>query len=144
MSEWVAHESMVLKNCTADQDERGPVYENEYLTLLHAGAGKTARCHSGKLKPPPSCQLWVCLVGYTAWYFTWPALNCPAKLPLLWILCLLLPTGTDDGWPWPPEDAACVSLVEIGSSSHTQMGLKATDSMNLLFFLLQMRSQDIW
>lgn len=66
MSEWVDYEAMVLKNCTADQDERGPIYENEYLTLLLAGAGKTASCHSGKFKPQPSSQLWVCLVGYAA------------------------------------------------------------------------------
>lgn len=59
-------ETMVLKNCTADQEERGPVYENEYLTLLQAGALKTVSCHSGKFKPQPCSQLWVCLVGYTA------------------------------------------------------------------------------
>jgi len=40
--------------------------------------------------------------------------------------------------------AMLARLVELGGSSHTQMGLKATDLMNLFFFLLQMRSQDIW
>lgn len=70
MSEWVDHETMVLKNCTADQEERGPVYENEYLTLLHAGAGKTASCHSGKFKPQPSSQLWCVWWDTLPWYFT--------------------------------------------------------------------------
>lgn len=47
----------------------------------------------------------------------------------------------------PTRGVRCVmlaKLVELGGSSHTQMGLKATDWMNLFFFLLQMRSQDIW
>lgn len=95
MSEWVDHETMVLKNYTADEEERGPVYENESLTLLHAGALKTVSCHNGKFKPhlPPSfgCVWWDTL----PWYFTsWrlaSMLNSQAKFPLLCILCLLLP-----------------------------------------------------
>ena len=66
MSEWVDHETMVLKNYTAEQEDRGPVYESEYLTLLHAGALKTVSCHGCKFKPQPASQLLLCLVGYTA------------------------------------------------------------------------------
>lgn len=40
MSEWVDHETMVLKNYRAEQEERGPACESECLTLLRAGALK--------------------------------------------------------------------------------------------------------
>lgn len=120
-----------------------------YLTPCRCS--EKVSCHNGKFKPhlPPSfgCVWWDTL----PWYFkSWrlaSMLKSQAKFPLLCILCLLLPTGTDDGCPWPHEGGGCVTLVrlvELGGSSHTQMGLKATDLMNLLFFLLQMRSQDIW
>lgn len=66
MSEWAAHETRVLKNHTAEQEDRGPVYESEYLTLLHAGALKTVSWHSRKCKPQPASQPELCLVGYTA------------------------------------------------------------------------------
>lgn len=55
---------MVLKNY--EQKDRGPVYESEYLTLLHAGVLKTVSCYSCKFKPQPASQLSLCLVGYTA------------------------------------------------------------------------------
>lgn len=45
MSGWVDHATMVPKNYRAEQEERGPVYESEYLTLLHAGVLKTVSCH---------------------------------------------------------------------------------------------------
>jgi len=66
VSEWVDHETMVLKDYAAEQEARGPVYESEYLTLLHAGALKRVSCHSCKFKPQPSSQLSLCLVGYAA------------------------------------------------------------------------------
>lgn len=66
VSEWVDHETTVLKNYTAEQEDRGPVYESEYLTLLHGGALKTVSCQSCKFKPQPASQLSLCLVGYTA------------------------------------------------------------------------------
>lgn len=66
MSEWVGHETTILKDYRAEQEDRGPVYEREYLTLLHAGALKTVSCHRRKFKPQPASQLSLCLVGYAA------------------------------------------------------------------------------